>query len=161
MSAVARSYVGLVAQLDVEVLRGAATQRPLQAGQMIVGCGTWSDGSSTDLGIFMVLRQINAKSYMLAPFGTKDADWAKWLADKSHVKAVLWRHAKDPIPENEELLRRWRIVSEKGEEPQKNDYVVFGKKVAEGIAKKWEFLNELVVSEKPPPEAATAPPFFR
>ena len=127
---------------------------------MIVGCGTWSDGLSTDLGIFLVLRQLSAKSYLLAPFGSKDADWAKWLADKSNVKAVLWRNAKDPVPEDDELLRHWRVVSGKGEVPQKSDYEAFGRKIADGIQKKWEFLNELVVSEKPPPKAATDP-FFR
>ena len=67
-------YVGLIEQPDTEVLRGAAARTPLAAGQMIVGSGTFSDGSATDFGIFLVLRQVSAKSYMLAPFGSKDAD---------------------------------------------------------------------------------------
>ena len=35
------------------------------------------------------------------------------------------------------------------------DYVAYGKKVTGAIEEKWKFLNELVVSEKPPPQAAT------
>ena len=159
MSGAVHTYVGLAAQPGVEQLRGAAAQRPLEAGQMIVGCGTWSEGTPTDLGIFLVLRQLSAKSYLLAPFGSKDAHWDKWLADKLSVKAVLLRQAKDSVPEDDELLRYWRVVSGKGEIPQKNDYVAFGKKIADGIVKKWNFLNELVVSDKPPPEAATDPHF--
>ena len=154
------SFVGLVAQAETEVLKGAAAQKPMSAGQMIIGNGTYSDGTATGLGIFLVLRQASTKVYVLAPFGSDDGDWSKWLADKSHVKAVLWRNESDPIPKEDELLRRWRVVSEKGEAPQKSDYSAFGKTIADGILKKWEFLNELVVSEKPPPEAATDP-FYR
>ena len=155
-----RSFVGLVEQPDTVQLRGAAAQTPMTAGQMVVGNGTFNDGSATGLGIFLVLRQVSAKTYLLAPFGTNDGDWSAWLSEKSTVKAVLWRSTKDPIPEDDELLRRWQVVSEKGEVPKKDDYVSYGKKIADGILKKWEFLNELVVSEKPPPEAATDP-FYR
>ena len=48
---------------------------------------------------------------------------------------MLWRSAKDPVPDEEELLRRWRVVSEKGEVPQKSDYVAFGNKIADGMQK--------------------------
>ena len=153
------SFVGLVAQADTEQLKGALALKPLSAGQMLIGNGTYSDGSSTGLGIFLVLRQASAKTYVLAPFGSEDGDWSKWLAEKSHVKAVLLRSVKDSVPKEDELLRRWRIVSEKGVTPQKSDYGSFGKTIADGILKKWKFLNELVVSEKPPPEAATDPIF--
>ena len=81
---------------------------------MIVANGTFTDGSATDVGIFLVLRQIGAKQYLLAPFGTCDGDWAKWLSEKSSLRATLWRSVKDPIPDDSELLRRWQIVSEKG-----------------------------------------------
>ena len=133
------SFVGLVAQDETEVLKGAAAQKPMSAGQMIIGNGTYSDGTATGLGIFLVLRQASAKVYVLAPFGSDDGDWSKWLADKSHVKAVLWRNESDPIPKVDELLRRWRVVSQKGEAPQKSDYSAFGKTIADGILKKWEF----------------------
>ena len=156
----ARCFVGLVAQPDTLQLRGSAAQTPLTAGQMIVGNGTYTDGSATGPGIFLVLRQLDATEYLLAPFGTTDGDWSQWLGDKSSEKTVLWRNAKDPIPEEKELLRRWQVISEKGEVPKKSDYVEYGKKIAEGIEKKWSFLNDLVVSERPPPQAATVPPFF-
>ena len=126
---------------------------------MIIGCGSWSDNSPTDYGIFLVLRKLGAKSYLMAPFGTKDPEWSKWFSDKQYVKVVLWRKESDPVPEDEELLRHWRIISEKGEVPHKDDYEEFGKKIVDGIQKKWEILNELVVSEKPPPKAATDPHF--
>ena len=125
---------------------------------MIVCNGTYNDGSPTGLAIFLVLRQASTKTYILAPFGSEDADWSKWLSTKNHVKAMLWRGEKEPIPADEELLRRWRIVSEKGVAPQSEDYEGdFGKRVANGILKKWEMLNELVVSDKPPPQAVTNP----
>ena len=120
-----------------------------------MGCGTHSNGFSTGLGVFRVLRQVSARTYALAPFGSKNAGWAEWLSGKLAVKAVLMRGAKEIIPKEDELLRRWRIVSEKGEKPQMKDYMAYGKKVTEAIEEKWKFLNELVVSEKPPFQAAT------
>ena len=157
--AAARRFVGLVAQPDTEQLRGSAAQTPLAAGQMIVGYGTYSDGSAAGPGVFLVLRQLDAKEYLLAPFGTTDGDWSQWLGDKLSVRTVLWRNAKDPIPEEKELLRRWRVISERGEAPKKGDYVEFGKKIADEIAKRWSFVNDLVVSDRPPPQAATVPHF--
>ena len=120
--------VGLFAQPDTEVLRGDAARVPLIAGQMIVGGGTYPDGSATGLGVFLVLRHIGGRTYALAPFGSKDAGWAEWLSGKQAVKAVLMRGAKDPVPKEDELLRRWRIISEKGEKPQKKDYVAYGRR---------------------------------
>ena len=127
------SYVGLVAQPEVEQLRGAYAQKPFEAGQMIVGCGSWPDNTPTDYGIFLVLRQLDSKRYLMAPLGTKDVEWGKWLAEKANVKVMLWRKVTDNVPEDEELLRNWRIVSEKGEEPQKDDYAAFGSKIADGL----------------------------
>ena len=140
-------------------LKGAAAQTPLRAGQMVIGHGTYEDGSETGPGAFLVLRQLGAKEYLLAPFGTSDGDWSSYLSDKTTVKAVLLRTAKDAVPKDKELLRRWRVVSESGEVPKRADYEIFGKKIADGVEQKWNFLNELVVSEKPPPEAATDPHF--
>ena len=159
MAASDAPFVGLFAQPDAEVLRGDAARTPLVAGQMIMGCGTHSNGFSTGLGVFLVLRQVSARTYALAPFGSKDAGWAEWLSGKLAVKAVLMRGAKESIPKVDELLRRWRIISEKGEKPQMKDYVAYGKKVTDAIEEKWKFLNELVVSEKPLPQAATVPLF--
>ena len=159
-AASARSFVGLVPQEDTEQLRGSAALTPLAAGQMIVGQGTYTDGSATGPGIFLVLRQLDAKEYMMAPLGTSDGDWSRWLGEKISIKVVLWRNLKDPIPEDKELLRRWKVMSERGEVPTKSDYLEYGKKIAEGISKRWSFLNDLVVSERPPPQAATVPHFF-
>ena len=100
-------FVGLVAQDDTVILSGEAARVPLQAGQTIVANGTFSDGSGTKPGIFLVLRQLSTKEYLLGPLGTLDKDWSKWLRDRASVRAVLWGSAKDPIPEDEELLRRW------------------------------------------------------
>ena len=162
MSAIAAPYnfVGVVAQPDTEQLKGAAARVPLSAGQMIVGNCTFEDGTATGLGVFLVLRQASTKTFVLAPFGSQDAEYSKWLSKQIYLKAVIWRSEKDPIPEDDELLRRWRVVSDIGEEPQRKDYEMFGKTIADNISKKWAVLNELVVSEKPPPEAATDP-FYR
>ena len=161
MSAIAAPYnfVGVVAQPDTEQLKGAAARVPLSAGQMIVGNCTFEDGTATGLGVFLVLRQASAKTFVLAPFGSQDVVYSKWLSKQVYLKTVIWRSEKDPIPEDDELLRRWRVVSEIGEEPQRKDYEMFGKNIADNISKKWAVLNELVVSDKPPPEAATDPHF--
>ena len=53
---------------------------------------------------------------------------------------------------------KWRVVSDVGEVPNSKDYGV-RKSMVKDLAKKWRFLNELVVSEKPPPQAATVPRF--
>ena len=63
------------------------------------------------------------------------------------------RDANEAIPTDKELFRRWRIVSGAKEVPKKSDYVGFAKGILEGPVRKWEFLNELVVSEKPAPQA--------
>ena len=158
-AAAPRTFFSIVEQPDTVQLQGAAAQVPIAAGQMIIGHCTFTDGTATGPGIFLVLRQLSTKTYLLAPFGTTDGDWSKWLSDKSTVKAVLWRSPKDVITDEDELLRRWRVVSGKGEEPKKSDYESFGKKIADGVAKKWAFFNDLVVSDKPPPQAATVPHF--
>ena len=67
----------------------------------------------------------------------------------------------DPIPADMELLQRWRVVSEPGQPPKKEDYGDLPQHLAEAILRKWEFLNELVVSEKPQPQAGNDPPPLR
>ena len=153
------NFISVVAQPDTEQLKGAAACVPLSAGQMIVGNGTYADGTATGLSVFLVLRQSSTKTFVLAPFGSEDVEYGKWLSKRMYIKAVIWRSEKDPVPEDDELLRRWRVVSEIGEEPQRKDYEMFGKTIADNISKKWAVLNELVVSDKPPPQAATDPHF--
>ena len=94
----------------------------------------------------------------MSPLGSSDEYWEAYLATAPTVKALVWRNAKDAIPADKELLRRWRIVSEAGEEPKKSDYGGFSKPIVDGLHKKRKFLNELVVPEKPPPEAGNDPP---
>ena len=153
------AFVGLVAQADTEVLKGSAAQKPLGAGDMIIAHGTYTDGGSTGPGIFLILRQVDAKVYEMVPFGSNDKDWSKWLRDKNIVRAVLWGNESDPIPEEHEMLRRWLVVSKAGERPQRSDYEDFGKKVADGILPKWSFANEMMVSQRAAPQAVTVP-FF-
>ena len=159
-SSATMSYVGLVEQPETMLLKGAAAQRPLTAGQTIVGVGTYTDGSPTGPGIFLVLRQSGPLEFVLAPLGTNDGDWSRWLSSRSSVKTLLWRDSKEAVPEEQELLRRWCVMGEKDVEPQKKDYLSFGKKIAEEIGEKWLFLNDLVVSDRPPPQAVTVP-FYR
>ena len=147
------SYVCLVAQDGATRLTGALAKQPLKAGQTIVAHGTHEDGSETGSGIFLVLRQVSARKYVLAPLGSADEYWDSYLSQMPTVKAILWRDASETMPADTELLGRWRIVSEVGEVPKKRDYGDFEKPIVEGLSKKWHFLNELVVSEKPPPQA--------
>ena len=90
----------------------------------------------------------------MSPLGSSDEYWEVYLSTAPTVKARLWRSAKDAIPsDTEKLLRRWRVVSGAGEVPKKKDQLGFSKSIVEGLIRKWDFLNELVVSEKPAPEA--------
>ena len=152
------SFVSLVAHDEAVRLTGVKAQKPLAAGQMVIAHGTYEDGSETGAGIFLILRQVGAREYVMAPLGSADPYWEAFLAETPTVKAVLLRDASDAIPSDKELFRRWRIVSEAGEAPKKKDYVGFPKPFVDGLSKKWKFLNELVVSEKPPLQAGNDPP---
>ena len=147
------SFVCVAAQDGAERLAGAAAKQPLLAGQTIIAHGTHEDGTETGAGIFLVLRQVNARMYMLAPLGTSDEYWDSYLSQMPTVKAVIRRNASDTMPVATELLRRWRIVTEAGEVPKSKDYRGFKKPILDRLSEKWYFLNELVVSEKPPPQA--------
>ena len=150
-------FACLVPQPGAEVLKGSLAQQPLTAGDMVIAYGTFADGGEAGPGIFLVLRQTGAKEYVLSPFGSRDEYWETYLAKHRSIKAILWRSAKDEIPADKEMLRRWKVVS-RGEVPKKKDYFGFPKLVVEGLAKKWQFLNELVVSETTT-RGGNGPPF--
>ena len=50
---------------------------------------------------------------------------------------------------------------EAGQEPVKSDYDRFPQTMVDSIIPRWRFLNELVVSEKPQPQAGNDPPLKR
>ena len=154
-SASSAMYACFVAHDGAEQLKGKLAKGPLKPGQTIVAHGTHEDGAETGPGVFLVLRQIQSRQYVLAPLGSADEYWESYLSQLPTVKAVLRRNASDTMPANTEQLVRWRIVSEEGEVPKKKDYGGIGleKPMVEGLSKKWHFLKELVVSEKPPPQA--------
>ena len=151
-SASSAMYACFVAHDGAEQLKGMLAKEPLKPGQTIVAHGTHEDGEETGPGVFLVLRQIDSRQYMLAPLGSADEYWESYLSRLPTVRAVLKRKASDTTPANTEQLVRWRIVSKEGEVPKKRDYGDIGleKPMVEGLSKKWHFLNELVVSEKPP-----------
>ena len=120
MSALGSSaFACLVPQAEAVQLKGAGAKQPLVAGQTIVAHGTYDDSSETGPGVFLVLRQTGDIEYLLSPLGTTDAHWESWLQKSSTVKALLWRDARDAIPTEKEHLRRWRVVTAAGEEPNK------------------------------------------
>ena len=143
----------LVAQPEATLLKGAAAKKPLSAGEIIIAYGTFPDGSEAGPGVFLVLRQTGARDYILSPLGSPDEYWETYLAKTPTAKAVVWRDAGEDIPDDKELLKRWKVISKAGEVPEKRDYGGFPKPIVDGLVRKWEFLNELVVSDKPPPQA--------
>ena len=147
------TFSRLFAQDGAVRLPGAQAKHPIKAGQTIIAHGMHEDGTETGAGIFLVLRQVSSRQYVLAPLGSADEYWDSYFSQLPTVKAVLQRNSSDTVPAETELLARWRIVSEVGEVPRKKDYGGFEKPILEGLSKKWHFLNELVVSEKPPPQA--------
>ena len=79
------SFVCVVAQDGAERLTGTAAKQPLLAGQTIIAHGTHEDGTETGAGIFLVLRQVNARMYMLAPLGSSDEYWDSYLSQMPAV----------------------------------------------------------------------------
>ena len=151
-------FVCLTEQFDATRLTGTAAQYLLKAGQMLHGRGAFEDGSETGGGIFLVLRSLGYHSYLMAPFGSADPYWADHLSRSTYVKVQLMRSAGEKVPSDTELLRRWRVMSEHGEEPKKADYEGFPRAILNELKAKWQFLNELVVSDVPQVQAGSDSP---
>ena len=128
---------------------------------MIVAHGIFDDGSATEEGVFLVLRGLGNAAYVLAPLGSLDPYWGDHLAKHPQVKAKIMKTATDTVPGDFELLQRWQVISEAGQEPVKSDYDRFPQTMLDSIIPRWRFLNELVVSEKPQPQAGNDPPLKR
>ena len=105
-----------------------------------------------------MLRGTGNLTYLLAPLGSPDPYWGDHLARQPQVKAKIMRVASDLVPADMELLRRWRVVSEPGQAPNPEDYGSLPQHITETILPKWRFLHELVVAEKPQPQAGNDPP---
>ena len=87
-----------------------------------------------------------------------DPYWGDHLAKHPQVKAKIMRTLSDVVPGDMELIQRWRLMSDPGQEPRKEDYEASPQSMVESILPRWKFLNELVVSEKPQPQAGNDPP---
>ena len=106
----------------------------------------------------MVLRSLGKTTYSLAPMGTGDGYWHSHLSKTPQVRARILRGVNDAIPTDAELIRRWKTVADPGEVPDRDAFPFLGKSAVEGLRKQWKFLNELVVSDKPQPQAGNDPP---
>ena len=151
-------YISVVGHPAAFQLAGERARSPLVAGQMIIAHGLFDDSTETGAAVFLVLRGLGNFTYVLAPLGTEDPYWGDHLAKQPQVKARVMRAMSDVVPGDMELIQRWHLMSDPGEEPCMKDYDAFPKSMVESILPRWRFLNELVVSEKPQPQAGNDPP---
>jgi hypothetical protein len=149
----ASPYLSLGEHPAAYQLGGEKALNPLVPGQMIIAHGTYEDKTETGPAAFLVLRGTGKHTYLLAPLGSLDPYWGDHLAKYPQVKARMMREVSETVPKDLELLRRWRVVSEPGKVPKKDDYTALGKHVADGVVQAWKFLSELVVSDISQPQA--------
>ena len=133
-------------------LGGDRGLNPMNPGQTIIGHGTFDDGTETGPAAFVVLRNVGKQMYLLAPLGSQDPYWADHLSKTPQVRARIMRSEKCTVPSGMELIRRWRVLAEAGCEPKRDDFTFLGRSAADGIGKKWAFLNELVVADNATPQ---------
>ena len=122
-------------------LSGDRASRPFLPGQTIAAHGTFDDRSETKLGFFVVLRESGKHHcYELAPLGCLDPYWAEHLARTPSVRAKVMARHGEKMSDNTELITRWRVVAEPGDEPPTTSLEVLGKKGLEEAKTKWLFL---------------------
>ena len=97
----------------------------------------------------MVLRPLAASHvYSLAPVGCTDDYWAGHLEKNPQVAAKVLMKPSEKVPGSMELLRRWKVLSEPGEETEKSDLAFLGKTGVEYAVKTLAFVRENVVSDQ-------------
>ena len=79
-------------------------------------------------------------------------DWGDHLAKRPQIKAKILQTPKESVPPDMELIRRWRVLAEPGAAMKKEDFSLLGKAGAEQAMKTWQFLQDLVVSDKDQPQ---------
>ena len=153
MAALSSSPFVCVAKVEGALqLSGEKSSQPLKSGQTIAAHGTFDDLTETGLGVFVVLKcSSRHHTYDLAPVGCVDPYWSEHLKGKPSVTAKVKARAGEKVdsgPNGVELLTRWKIVAEPGDEPTVADLEALGKVGAEEAIKKWHFLAEYVVSDQ-------------
>ena len=150
-----------VAELDHAIqLHGERAANPWTGGDVIVAHGTFDDGAETGPGAFVVIRRLAPAVYVLAPVGCADDDWQEHLQDKPQIKGRVLRSVKDKIPEEMDLIRRWRKVGSSKSPPSRADLDFLGEEKVEAAMQQYKFLVDLVVSDDQAPQDYGKAPFI-
>ena len=151
--AIASSPFLSVAALDNAIqLHGDRAVNPWTGGDVIVAHGTFDDGTESGLGAFVVIRRVAPSVYILAPVGCADPDWQEHLQEKPQIKGRVLRCVKEKIPEEMDLIRRWRKVGSTRSPPSRTDLVFLGEEKADAALQQYKFLVDLVVSDNQAPQ---------
>ena len=142
-----------LAELDNAItLSGPKAADPWKGGDVIIAHGTFDDGDETGAGAFVVIRRLSHHVYLLAPVGCVDEYWQHHLGAKPQVKARVLKQWQDTVPEDMELIRRWRLVGSSDSPPSRGDLTFLGEPEADAAIRLYGFLVDLVVADKQPPQ---------
>ena len=140
-------YLSL-AELDSAItLHGTRAADPWKGGDVVIAHGTFDDGDETGPGAFVVIRSLAHHVYLLAPVGCVDPYWQHHLGGKPQVKARVLKHWKDKVPDEMELIRRWRLVGSSDSPPSRDDLTFLGEKEADAAVRQYGFLVDMVVAD--------------
>ena len=142
-------FVSLVSLPNAFTLGGAKAAAPFEAGSVILGRGTFEGSEETDDAYFVVLRSDGKGVYLMAPLGTADKYWHSHLERQPQVRVKLLQHAKEKLPADGELLRRWRVLAGPTEDPEKDAFVGLSKVAVDKALKRLKFCRDNVVSDVP------------
>ena len=153
MAALSSSPFVCVAKVEGALqLSGEKSSKPLKSGQTIAAHGMFDDQTETQLGFFVVLKCSSRHHvYDLVPVGCIDPYWSEHLKGKPSVIGKVRARVGEKVdsgPNGEELLTRWQILAEPGEEPTVAVLGALGKVGAEEAIRKWNFLAEYIVSDQ-------------
>ena len=147
-----------LAELDNAIqLHGDRAANPWTGGDVVVAHGTYDDGEETGPGAFVVIRRLAPAVYLLAPVGCTDPNWQHHLQDKPQIKGRVLRSVKEKIPEEMDLIRRWRKVGNSQSPPSRADLLFLGEKNADAALRQYKFLVDLVVADDQAPQDGLAP----
>ena len=152
MAFTASQYVAVAPVDNAFRLTGERALNPLNAGDTIVGHGTFEDGTETGPAVFLVLRSSAKHTYTMAPLGCQDEYWGSHLSQSPQVSARILRNVKDPVPADNELIRRWKLIGTSRNEPEWTDVTFLGKVGVTAAQKSWVFLQDFLVAEGQPPQ---------
>ena len=148
----ASQYVAVAPVDNAFRLTGERALNPVCAGDTIVGHGAFEDGTETGPAVLLVLRSTAKHTFSMAPLACQDEYWSSHLSKFPQISARILRNLKDPVPADNELIRRWKLIGTAGSEPEWSDVTFLGKAGVTAAQKTWGFLQDFLVAEGEQPQ---------